>query len=218
MTKQRSMEEAINKFVESLEEEQKSNKLIESKNIIKNTEEKEEEKSEIKNNIKDERNNKNNNLIIKEEDNYIEKIKEFISKVINSICNSEVFEIKYDKEKNNIDIYGKDLGIVIGKNGKSMEALEYIINIIAKKKNILNKLITIDIKDYKKKKYAIVKNLAIRMAKKAAKEGKKIVLKPMTSYERKIVHDILSNNKEVRTISKNKEPYRRIVIYPNKEK
>jgi len=218
MTKQRSMEEAINKFVESLEEEQKSNKLIESKNIIKNTEEKEEEKSEIKNNIKDERNNKNNNLIIKEEDNYIEKIKEFISKVINSICNSEVFEIKYDKEKNNIDIYGKDLGIVIGKNGKSMEALEYIINIIAKKKNILNKLITIDIKDYKKKKYAIVKNLAIRMAKKAAKEGKKIVLKPMTSYERKIVHDILSDNKEVRTISKNKEPYRRIVIYPNKEK
>jgi len=221
MAEQRSMEEAISKFVESLEEEQKSDKLIESKNKIKTTEEKEEEKSkekkEIKNEIKVEKNDLSNNLIVKNEDDIV-KIKEFIIKVINSICNSEVSEVKYDKEQNKINIYGKDLGIAIGKNGKNMEALEYIINIIAKKKNILNKSITIDIKDYKKKKYAIIKNLAIRMAKKAVKEGRKIVLKPMPSYERKIIHDILSDNKEVRTVSKNKEPYRRIVIYPNKEK
>jgi spoIIIJ-associated protein len=225
MAEQRSMEEAISKFVESLEEEQKSDKLIESKNKIKTTEEKEEEKEEekskekkeIKNEIKVEKNDLSNNLIVKNEDDIV-KIKEFIIKVINSICNSEVSEVKYDKEQNKINIYGKDLGIAIGKNGKNMEALEYIINIIAKKKNILNKSITIDIKDYKKKKYAIIKNLAIRMAKKAVKEGRKIVLKPMPSYERKIIHDILSDNKEVRTVSKNKEPYRRIVIYPNKEK
>ncbi|MCL4385359.1 MAG: KH domain-containing protein [Actinobacteria bacterium] len=225
MTEQRSMEEAISKFVESLEEEQKSNKLIESKNKIKTAEEKEEEKKEeeikekkeIKNDNKVEKNNINNNFIVKNEDD-IGKIKEFIARVVNSICNSEVSEIKYDKEKNEIDIYGKDLGIAIGKNGKNMEALEYIINIIAKKKNILNKSVTIDIKDYRKKKYAIMKNLAIRMAKKAVKEGRKIVLKPMPSYERKIIHDILSDNKEVKTVSKNKEPYRRIIIYPNKEK
>jgi len=225
MAEQRSMEEAISKFVESLEEEQKSDKLIESKNKIKTTEEKKEEKEEekskekkeIKNEIKVEKNDLSNNLIVKNEDDIV-KIKEFIIKVINSICNSEVSEVKYDKEQNKINIYGKDLGIAIGKNGKNMEALEYIINIIAKKKNILNKSITIDIKDYKKKKYAIIKNLAIRMAKKAVKEGRKIVLKPMPSYERKIIHDILSDNKEVRTVSKNKEPYRRIVIYPNKEK
>jgi len=52
------------------------------------------------------------------------------------------------------------------------------------------------------------------MARKAIKEGRKIVLKPMCSHERKIVHSVLAEFKEVRTESKNNEPYRRIVIYP----
>jgi len=221
MTEQRSMEEAISKFVESLEEEQKSNRLIESKNIVNINESqeegKEEENEETRIENKVEKNNLSNNLIVKNEDD-IGEIKKFIAKVIKSICNSEVYEIKFDKEKNEIDIYGKDLGIAIGKNGKNIEALEYIVNIIARKKNILNKSISIDIKDYKKKKYKAIKNLAIRMAKKAIKEDRKIVLKPMLSYERKIIHDILSDSKEVKTVSKNKEPYRRIIIYPSKNK
>jgi len=98
-----------------------------------------------------------------------------------------------------------------------MEAIEYIVNLVARRKNILDKSVAIDIKDYKRKKYDIIKNIAIKMAKKAVKEGRKIVLKPMPSYERKIVHDALSDSKDVKTKSKNKEPYRRIIIYPNKE-
>ena len=147
----------------------------------------------------------------------IEKIKEFIVKVVSTVSNSEISDIKYDKENNKIDIYGKDLGIAIGKNGKNMEAIEYIVNLVARRKNILDRSVSIDIKDYKRKKYDIIQNLAIRMAKKAVKEGRKIVLKPMPSYERKIIHDALSESKEVKTKSKNKEPYRRIIIYPNKE-
>lgn len=210
MSVQKSMEEAINKFVESLEEEQKSNKLIESNKKI--TEDSGcEQEIENEDDFYDEEPEKIDN-----EYENIDKIKEFTKKIISSVSDSEITEIIYDKEINKINIYGKDLGIAIGKNGKNMEAIEYIINLYAKRKKFINKTIIIDIKDYKKKKYDIIKNLAMRMAKKAIKEKRKIILKPMPSYERKIVHDALSDSKDVKTKSKNKEPYRRIIIYPNK--
>ena len=221
MSDSRSMEEAISSFVDSLEEEQKSNKLIESNQKEKISDENEE-------NPENDRYKDYENYPGKDEDEEesmqkpeasgdIEKIKEFIVKVVSTVSNSEISDIKYDKENNKIDIYGKDLGIAIGKNGKNMEAIEYIVNLVARRKNILDRSVSIDIKDYKRKKYDIIQNLAIRMAKKAVKEGRKIVLKPMPSYERKIIHDALSESKEVKTKSKNKEPYRRIIIYPNKE-
>ena len=216
MSEQRSMEEAISQFVESLEEEQKSNKLIESKQKIKNEEETEKDKEDENYKIEYEEEKEEIVEKIKPIED-IDKIKEFIIKIVSSVTNSEVSEIKYDKENNEIDIYGKDLGIAIGKNGKNMEAIEYIVNLVARRKNILESSVVIDIKGYRRKKYEIIKNLAIRMAKKAVREGRKIVLKPMPSYERKIVHDTLSGNKEVKTKSKNKDPYRRIIIYPNKE-
>jgi spoIIIJ-associated protein len=59
--------------------------------------------------------------------------------------------------------------------------------------------------------------MALKMAQKAVKEGKKIALKPMPPYERKIVHDALSDNKDVKTKSKDKDPYRKIIIYPLKD-
>lgn len=216
MSEQRSMEEAISQFVESLEEEQKSNKLIESKQKIKNEEEAEKDKEDENYKIEYEEEKEEIVEKIKPIED-IDKIKEFIIKIVSSVTNSEVSEIKYDKENNEIDVFGKDLGIAIGKNGKNMEAIEYIVNLVARRKNILESSVVIDIKGYRRKKYEIIKNLAIRMAKKAVREGRKIVLKPMPSYERKIVHDALSDNKEVKTKSKNKDPYRRIIIYPNKE-
>jgi spoIIIJ-associated protein len=221
MSEQRSMEEAISNFVDSLEEEQKSNKLIESNQKEKILDENEEDidKDKYKNyeNYPGKEDDDEEVTETKEPTGDIEKIKDFIVRIVSIVSDSEVSDIKYDKENNKIDIYGKDLGIAIGKNGKNMEAIEYIVNLVARRKNILDRSVSIDIKDYRRKKYDIIKNLAIRMAKKAVKEGRKIVLKPMLSYERKIVHDALSESKEVKTKSKNKEPYRRIIIYPNKE-
>ena len=212
MSENTSMEEAIGKFVESLEEEQKNDRLLESNNIKEsyiddNTEEYYDE------NVQDE-----DNYVIEDSWEKAERIKEFIKRVVALVTNSEVTEVTYDEISGKINVYGRDLGIAIGKNGKNMEAIEYILNLYVKRKNLCDKNITIDIKDYKKKKYEIIKNMALKMAGKAIKEQKKIVLKPMPSYERKIIHDVLSDNKEVKTKSKNKEPYRRIIIYPLREK
>ncbi|GAH20643.1 unnamed protein product [marine sediment metagenome] len=67
------------------------------------------------------------------------------------------------------------MGIAIGRDGKNMQALEYIINLIGKRKKLLCRNVTIDIKDYRKKKISNIKKTAVIMAKKAISEGRKIV-------------------------------------------
>lgn len=191
MPESKKMDDAINLYIKSLEEEQRNGKLIEGKRVDK------EEEKDLSG---------------------IEKIAGFVKKAIELICLGEEVKVKLDSDENKISVYGTDLGIAIGKDGKNLQALEYIVNLVSKRKRWAEKDIVIDIKDYKERKFEKLKKIALKMAKKAIDEGKKITLKPMSPYERKIVHGILSEIKDIKTKSKNREPNRRIVIYPLREK
>ena len=182
---------AIDSFITSLEEEQKNGKLIEDNSNNK--------KPKI---------SENNNIA------GLNNIARIIKKSVELICLGEKVKVNTKLDDFEVSVYGDDLGIAIGRDGKNMAALEYLVNLIGKRKNILDKKVTIDIKDYKKNKIEKVTNIAIKMAKKAIKEGRKIALKPMGSYERKIIHNALSKFKDVTTRSKDEEPNRRIIIYP----
>ncbi len=191
MTEDKNIKDAINSFVESLEEEQKRNILIENnpKSIVKDK--------------------------VSENDG-LEKIKGILKKSLELICPGEVVKIEADLEELRLSVQGEDLGIAIGKDGKNMQALEYIINLIGKRKRLVDRNVTIDIKDYRKKRIDSIKKTAIFMAKKAINEGRKIALKPMGSYERKIIHNLLARFSNVTTKSRYDEPERRIIIYPVK--
>jgi len=191
MTEDKSMKDAIDSFVESLEEEQKRNRLIE--NTPKNT-------------VKDK---------VKENDG-LEKIKGILKNILKLICPGEDVKVEADSEELILSVQGEDLGIAIGRDGKNMQALEYIINLIGKRKKFVDRNIMIDIKDYRKKRINGIKKTAIFMAKKAINEGRKIALKPMDSYERKIIHNLLARFSNVTTRSRYDEPNRRIIIYPIK--
>ncbi|MBN2073271.1 MAG: hypothetical protein JW770_04935 [Actinobacteria bacterium] len=190
MAEDLNMETAIDSFIESLKIEQKSGKLMEDNSAKK---------------ISDIR-----------EDNIagLDKISKIIKRAIELICLGEEVKINTDVRENVISVQGNDLGIAIGKDGKNMAALEYIVNLIGKRKKILEKSITLDIKDYRKNKINKIKKTAIKMAKRAIREGRKIALQPMCAYERKAIHDLLSKFKNVTTISRYEEPRRRIIIYP----
>ena len=185
---------AIDSFVASLEEEQKNGKLIED-----NSSPKKPEMSE------------DNRLM------GLDNIAKIIKKSIEMICLGEKVKVNTKLEDFEVSVHGEDLGMAIGRDGKNMDALEYLVNLIGKRKNIVDKKVTIDIKDYRKNKIEKVTNIALKMAKKAIKEGRKIALKPMCSYERKIIHNALSKFKDITTRSKDEEPNRRIIIYPLKE-
>lgn len=191
MPEDKSMKDAIDSYVESLKNEQKNDRLIED-----NSERKKGGKPEIAG---------------------LEKIRRVLKKVIELICLGEEIKINTDSQEWKLSVYGKDLGIAIGRDGRNMQALEYIINLIGKRKRIIERNITIDIKDYRKKKIEKIKKTAIAMAKKAINEGRKIALRPMCAYERKIIHNVLADVKDVSTRSIYEEPNRRIIIYPTKD-
>jgi len=193
VSKNENLKDAINTFVTSLEEEQKKVKENKKDKVIE---------SKIKEN--------------KDFSGYsgFEKLTNLLKKTIELICLDEEVTIEANKEESTISVYGKDLGIAIGRNGKNIEAIEYIINLIGKRKKLVDKKIIIDIKDYRKKNLEKIIEIALRMADKAVKEGRKIALRPMPSYERKIIHNLLSSVKNVKTQSRDDEPNRRIIICP----
>ena len=189
------MKDAVNAFVISLEEEPKKSKKVETEKIEKENVE-ENENKELKNFTG------------------LDKIVTILKKILGFICTDEDIDIEIDTENLIISIYGKDLDIAIGKNGSNIEALEYIINLIGKRKKLIDRRIIIDIKDYRKKNIETLEKIALQMASKAVKEGRIIALRPMQSYERKVIHNLLETFKDVKTRSRDKEPNRRIVIYP----
>ena len=189
------MKDAVNAFVISLEEEPKKSKKAETEKIEKENIE-ENENKELKNFTG------------------LDKIVTILKKILGFICTDEDIDIEIDTANLIISIYGKDLDIAIGKNGSNIEALEYIINLIGKRKKLIDRRIIIDIKDYRKKNIETLEKIALQMASKAVKEGRIIALRPMQSYERKVIHNLLETFKDVKTRSRDKEPNRRIVIYP----
>jgi spoIIIJ-associated protein len=190
MPEDKSMKDALDSYVESLKNEQKNERLI-------------EDNSERK---------KGKGLKL----DGLEKIRKVLKRVMELICLGEEIKINTDSQEWKLSVYGKDLGIAIGRDGRNMQALEYIINLIGRRKKIIDRNIIIDIKDYRKKKIEKIKKTAIAMAKKAINEGRKIALRPMCAYERKIIHNILADFKDVSTRSRYEEPNRRIIIYPTK--
>jgi spoIIIJ-associated protein len=190
MPEDKNMKDAIDSYVESLEKEQKNDRLAENNSKKK----------------------KENNLEV----TGLEKIRKILKKVMELICLGEEIKINTDSEEWKLSVYGKDLSIAIGRDGRNMQALEYIINLIGRRKKLIERNVNIDIKDYRKKKIEKIKKTAIAMARKAINEGRKIALRPMSAYERKIIHNTLADVKDISTRSSYEEPNRRIIIYPVK--
>lgn len=115
-----------------------------------------------------------------------------------------------------IDLSGPDLGILIGRRGDTLDALQYYINLAANRNMEKRIRFVVDVEGYRQRREETLCNLALRLADKAKRKGRDVILEPMSPYERRIIHTALQNNKEVFTFSEGEEPYRKIVIAPKK--
>ena len=114
-----------------------------------------------------------------------------------------------------INLNGENLGILIGKHGQTLDALQYLANLAANRGIMENKLrLIIDIEDYRARREETLVNLANRLAEKAQRTGRKIMLEPMNRHERKIIHMALQSKEGISTYSAGDEPYRKVVIEP----
>lgn len=123
------------------------------------------------------------------------------------------------KEKDNglfINLEGPELGILIGRRGETLDALQYLVNLSVNKNQEVRKKIIIDIEGYRNRREETLKKLALKLADKAKQRGRNVVLEPMSSQERRIIHTALQGREDIYTFSEGEEPYRKIVISPKK--
>ena len=118
-----------------------------------------------------------------------------------------------DEEGNvRVNIHGDTLGILIGRRGETLDALQYLTSLNVNHGKDDYTRVTLDTENYRAKREEALKRLANRMANRAVKTGRKVVLEPMNPYERRILHSALQQNNAVTTHSEGDEPNRHVVI------
>ena len=114
------------------------------------------------------------------------------------------------------DIEGEDSGLLIGRRGESLKALQFIVNLIVNRKT--EGRVILDVEGYKERRYSSLRTLANRVAERVVNVGQSITLEPMTPNERRVIHMELSENNKVETESTGMGDQRKITIYPSSDK
>ena len=115
-----------------------------------------------------------------------------------------------------IEMNGENMGILIGKRGQTLDSLQYLTNRVANKSQDGYVRVKLDTEDYRKRRKQTLENLAKNIAYKVKRSRKPISLEPMNPYERRIIHSALQADDRVSTHSEGEEPYRRVVVTPNR--
>lgn len=144
---------------------------------------------------------------------------EFIDKILKPLEIKYSTEISMDKNVLNVNILGneKDLGIVIGKRGTTLDSIQYILSLIINKHSESFVRVIVDSSGYREKRKKTLINLAEKTANRALRTGRAARLEPMNAHERKIIHEALKDFDGVFTHSEGQEPNRRIVVQIKKE-
>ena len=124
-------------------------------------------------------------------------------------------EIKENGEKIVLDVLTTSPTQIIGYRGEMLDALQTLASAAANVGSEEYKRVVLNCENYREKREETLKALALRLADKAVKYGKKFSLEPMNPFERKIIHSALTDNENVKTESQGVEPNRYIVIIPN---
>lgn len=111
-----------------------------------------------------------------------------------------------------INIIGKDMGLLIGRKGETLNAVQYIAGLMINRKRGERIRLILDVEDYRKKRDESLESLARRLSDKVKDTQKNVVMRPMTSQERRIVHTALQEDPQVVTYSMGDEPNRKVVI------
>ena len=154
--------------------------------------------------------------VVKKED-VLEYIKELIKNITKYMGLTVNMEVKKREDNVTISLYSDNNGILIGKDARTLNALTTII-----KQAIFNQIGTyynfvLDVSEYKEKQQFFIERAAKKTAKEVARTKIEAKLEPMNSYERRIVHNALTNFRGVYTESEGEEPHRYVVIKPKQE-
>ncbi len=154
----------------------------------------------------------------KKKDSFLDEIQTYLDNLFKAMEVESKVTIDYDKDEGvmNIDVAGPDMGILIGKRGQTLDALQYLISLFVNKKSESYIRVKLDTENYRQRRKDTLENLARNIAFKVKRTRRSFTLEPMNPYERRIIHSSLQNDKYVATRSEGEEPYRKVVVYLKK--
>jgi len=114
------------------------------------------------------------------------------------------------------NISGDDLGLLIGRHGSTIDALQYIAAIVVNGDRHIRRQVVVDAEGYRERRETTLQALADRTAQKVARDAAAVTLKPMSAAERKVVHLYLKDHPHVETVSEGQEPFRAVVVSPRR--
>jgi spoIIIJ-associated protein len=142
------------------------------------------------------------------------EVRELVERIVAELGAGSRVDAHEDEEGLHVVCSGGDVGVLIGRHGQTIDALQYLLNAIVAKRPGERVAVTVDAAGYRERRRAALESLAVRGARHALDTGERVELEPMSSVERKIVHVRLQDFRDVETSSEGTEPNRFVVITP----
>lgn len=144
------------------------------------------------------------------------KAKQFLEDVFEKMNIVGKIHTKMDGKDLYVSVDGADMAVLIGRRGQTLDSLQYLVSLVVNKDRDDYVRVVLDTENYREKRKETLEKLANRLAYKARKMRKDIILEPMNPYERRIIHSALQGNPYVSTRSEGEEPFRKVIIFLNK--
>ena len=144
--------------------------------------------------------------------------KEILETLLERVQEQATVSVHQEDDRISLRIETDDAGLLIGKQGQTLDALQYLVTKMLAKKSRRKVRITIDVEAYRARHNEALAHLAQKYGEKVKKSGRPIILSPMNPYDRRIVHMALQEDKELKTVSRGEGLYKKVVISPAKKK
>ena len=140
------------------------------------------------------------------------KAAEFLSGLTDRMGVPVEIQLMETAEQLRMQMAGENMSLLIGRRGETLDALQYLTSLNINRGRDEYLRVNIDTENYRAKREEALRKLAVRMAGRAKKSGRRVALEPMNPYERRILHSALQDDPDVTTHSEGEEPYRRVII------
>lgn len=145
-------------------------------------------------------------------DTAVTVVKEVLAKL--GIEGASVEEYEGDEGEIILDVVGGELGLLIGRHGKTLDALQAAVGAVTTRQLGFRYPVVVDVEGYRHRRRQKLEEMARRAADRASRHHQPVHMRPMTAYERRVIHVALRNDRRIRTESEGVEPYRQVVVIP----
>lgn len=152
------------------------------------------------------------------EEDVLPRAREILEQILEKMQESATVSATQEEDRISLVIAADDAGLLIGKQGQTLDALQYLVTKILAKQTRKKVRIAIDVEAYRARHNEALASLAKKYGEKAKRSGKSVTLNPMNPYDRRIVHMALQGDKDLKTISRGEGLFKKVVISPIKKK